>query len=79
MSLNKFNEEYIIKRLKRTKIDCPICRNNNFQLVNGFTRREIFQSQDIPNAFSNVPSVTLVCRNCRYTLDFNTSILNEDE
>ena len=63
-------------RSKDRILKCPICGNEDFIISDGYTRRML--NDDIGNVkFSglNIPSITTVCTNCGYILDFSLGLL----
>lgn len=56
---------------KNRVLICPICSNNNFSLSEGYTHRSLSEKQKQTVLGGLVmPSVTLICNNCGYVLDF---------
>ena len=90
MVLNKeFKEKVIkelnsrIKQVRRETLKCPCCKHNNFQILDGYTRRDLNENLDtIQIGGNNVPSISIICTNCGYIMDFSIGVLgflNENE
>lgn len=66
--------ESLNKKLKekgKEHLKCPVCSHETFAIVDGYTRRII--NDEVNNVSINpnsVPSISLVCGNCGYILDF---------
>jgi len=82
--------EELDKRIEKLNKDfqCPICKNKNFNVIDGFTRRSIDKDiSHITLGGPSVPSISIVCSNCGYVADFALGTLgflenkkqNEDE
>lgn len=76
MEFTKELKEKMIEELDK-RIDklnknfqCPICKHKNFNVIDGFTKRNIDQNLSIINFGMNIPSVSIVCTNCGYIADF---------
>jgi len=76
MEFTKELKEKIVKelngRIEKLNKDfkCPICKNKNFSVIDGFTKRNIDQNLSVINFGQNVPSISIVCTNCGYIADF---------
>jgi len=89
MEFTKELKEEIIKELDKRieklnkNFQCPVCKNKNFNVIDGFTRRNIDQNLSVINFGQNIPSVSIVCTNCGYIADFAIGALgflkNKDE
>ncbi len=63
----------LVKRVKEKGIDlkCPICNNQNFMLVDGFSRRDLSKNYKyIQLGQQYIPSISIICDNCGYLMDF---------
>ena len=66
----RIEEKIKIKRSK-TELTCPVCGNINFQLMNGYTRRDLSEKPaEVKVGGTIIPSVTAICTNCGHILDF---------
>jgi transcription elongation factor Elf1 len=66
----RIEEKIKIKR-GRTELTCPVCGNTNFQLMDGYTRRDLSEKpNEVKVGGTIIPSVTAVCTNCGHILDF---------
>jgi transcription elongation factor Elf1 len=76
MEFTKEFKEKIVKELdeKIEKLNknfqCPICKHKNFNVVDGFTKRNIDKNLSVINFGMNIPSISIVCTNCGYIADF---------
>lgn len=82
MEFTKELKEEIIrelnKRIEKLNKDfqCPICKNNTFNVIDGFTRRNIDKNLTRINLGGPVvPSISIVCSNCSYMADFAVGAL----
>jgi hypothetical protein len=77
MTFSKFQQTIMDAIEKRvTNIKCPICKNNNFAVLDGYTRR--FLNKDLNKVqigSQNLPSATVICHSCGYIMDFSIGAL----
>ena len=58
-------------RVKNEELTCPVCRQPDFAVIDGYTRRVVSDNlKEVKISGENVPSITIVCLNCGYILDF---------
>jgi predicted nucleic-acid-binding Zn-ribbon protein len=72
-----FDADQIIAEFEKKvgKLKCPVCGNFDFQLANGFTRRDLSGDLDkLSVGGFNIPSISIICNNCGYILDFSLGI-----
>lgn len=82
MGLPEEEKSKIIEELeKRIKakgktLTCPICSNNNFVLSDGYTRRFLNDKiNQITLGGLNIPSISVICKNCGHIIDFSLGVL----
>lgn len=65
-----------IRKVKGEDLVCPACKNTNFQLIDAYTHRNLNDKVNETNLGKRiVPSITAICNNCGYILDFAVGIL----
>lgn len=73
MGLSQDEKEEIVAKLKGKiePLKCPVCGHQDFVLVDGYTRRTLSDRIDqIMISGISVPSISIICNNCGYILDF---------
>jgi transcription elongation factor Elf1 len=78
MEFTKELKEKIIKELDERieklnkNFQCPICNHKNFNVVEGFTRKDIDDdfSKIIIGRGKIIPSMSIICNNCGFMADF---------
>ena len=77
MEFNQENKKKIIDKLnnrikkQNPNFKCPICNNVNFNVVDGYTRKQLNkQVNQINLGGPNIPSISIVCSNCGYIAEF---------
>jgi hypothetical protein len=76
-------QEEIINKLtkriesKKTELKCPICNTLDFDLAKGFSTRSMsLEYKKLQLGKNVIPSISLVCTNCGYILDFSLKTLD---
>jgi hypothetical protein len=56
---------------RKTRLKCPFCNQTNFNLIDGYSRKDLGDSlKEVHIGGLNVPTVSVVCTNCGYLFDF---------
>ncbi|MEK6891882.1 MAG: hypothetical protein AABX25_01730 [Nanoarchaeota archaeon] len=89
MVLSKEKVEEIIKKIDesikrktgQTNLKCPVCTNDNFTVVDGFTNDSLIDTigGNIILGGRVLPSIPIVCTNCGNTFFLNAKILGLSE
>ena len=61
---------------KNKQLVCPVCSYEKFFSAQGYTSRsQNYKKDQLGPSAMKIPSITVICNNCGYILDFSLGIL----
>jgi len=77
--IKKKIQENLNKKLqeKNRSLVCPVCRNNNFILADGFVNDLLQETMGGGLVIGRpaIPEVVIICEHCGYTMKFSAGVL----